>query len=360
MLDPLLRSFVEAPDHEEAEPQLEMLFSQHIDPLIRKIVARKLGAIGSRTLFQSEDLEDVAGDAALVLVKRLWELRGQPDADEIENLESYTAAAVFSVCAHHLRRRYPERSRLKNRLRYRLARDRRFALWDVPGAGLVCGLAHRRGEPADGEASAKLVAMERQPERWPPSWRPPALMERADPSPLVGEILILLSGPIALDGLVSLVAAVWKINRLRPAVQPGLLDNLATEGPSPELATDRRRFAERLWFEVQQLPVRQRVALLLNLRDGQGAGMLWIFPVTGIASMRAIAGTLELPVEELASLWQKLPLDDNTLSERLGCTRQQVINLRMSARKRLTHRLAMHDRSSGNLHRFSASQGEKA
>jgi hypothetical protein len=83
-------------------------------------------------------------------------------------------------------------------------------------------------------------------------------------------------------------------------------------------------------------------------------------PVTGIASVRAIAGTLELPVEELAHLWQKLPLDDNTLSERLGCTRQQVINLRMSARKRLTHRLAIHDRSSGNLQRFSASLGEKA
>ena len=39
-------------------------------------------------------------------------------------------------------------------------------------------------------------------------------------------------------------------------------------------------------------------------------------------------------------LWNELPLPDNAVAARLGCTRQQVINLRMAARKRLAHRLA--------------------
>jgi hypothetical protein len=219
------------------------------------------------------------------------------------------------------------------------ARDRRFALWDVPGAGLHCGPSRRRGEAADRAASEKISSMEREPESWPPSWRRPALPERADPAPLVGEILALVGGPIEFDGLVRLVAAVWKIDRGRPIASGDVLERLAAESPAPELSIDRRRFVERLWSEVQELPLRQRVALLLNLRDGQGAGMLWIFPVTGIASMRAIAVALELPVEELARLWSELPIDDNALAARLGCTRQQVINLRMSARKRLSHRL---------------------
>jgi hypothetical protein len=46
-----------------------------------------------------------------------------------------------------------------------------------------------------------------------------------------------------------------------------------------------------------------------------------------------------LPVEDFAVLWNELPLPDNAVAARLGCTRQQVINLRMAARKRLAHRL---------------------
>ncbi|HEY6546325.1 MAG TPA: helix-turn-helix domain-containing protein, partial [Vicinamibacteria bacterium] len=55
--------------------------------------------------------------------------------------------------------------------------------------------------------------------------------------------------------------------------------------------------------------------------------------------LRQIARALELPEIELAELWNRLPLDDHQLAERLGCSRQQVINLRSAARKRLTRRL---------------------
>jgi hypothetical protein len=78
--------------------------------------------------------------------------------------------------------------------------------------------------------------------------------------------------------------------------------------------------------------------------------MLWVFPVMGIASIRAIAAALEMPAAELSVLWGRLPIDDNAIAERLDCTRQQVVNLRMSARKRLSHRLGTPDspRNSGN------------
>jgi hypothetical protein len=106
-----------------------------------------------------------------------------------------------------------------------------------------------------------------------------------------------------------------------------------------EAAIDRRRYLETLWPEIRALPARQRAALLLNLRDVGGAGMLWVFPLSGVASMREIAAALEITPEQLAALWKELPLDDATIAGRLECTRQQVINLRMSARKRLANRL---------------------
>ena len=86
--------------------------------------------------------------------------------------------------------------------------------------------------------------------------------------------------------------------------------------------------------------------------------MLWVFAAVGIASLRAIAAALELSLEELANLWGRLPIDDRTIAERLGCDRQQVINLRMSARKRLKNHLRNPDgpKDRANLARVSASQ----
>lgn len=106
-----------------------------------------------------------------------------------------------------------------------------------------------------------------------------------------------------------------------------------------DVALDRRRRAERVWAEVTALPVRQRLALLLNLRDASGAGMLWVLPILGLATLRQIAHLLDLGEGEMAELWSRLPLEDLAIAERLGCTRQQVINLRSAARKRLGTRL---------------------
>src|SRR5688572_23717678 len=141
MLDPTLRGFVESASDEEAEQRLESLIEERIGPLVRKIVGRKLSAHGPRKAFAAEDLEDVASDAVLVLLKRLRMLRAHPGVNDIESLDDYTAAATYSACAHHLRRRYPERSRLKNRVRYVVGRDARFAVWPDQAGVLNCGLA---------------------------------------------------------------------------------------------------------------------------------------------------------------------------------------------------------------------------
>jgi hypothetical protein len=94
-----------------------------------------------------------------------------------------------------------------------------------------------------------------------------------------------------------------------------------------------------LWAQIRELPIAQRAALLLNLRSGSDGAAVALLPLTGVAGIREIAGALELPSEEFAALWNQLPLDDLAIAERLGVTRQRVINLRKSARERLTRRM---------------------
>jgi len=57
-----------------------------------------------------------------------------------------------------------------------------------------------------------------------------------------------------------------------------------------------------------------------------------------VASLCDIAVALGMTVEQLAGLWVDLPIDDYSIAQLLGVTRQQVINLRKSARERLTRR----------------------
>jgi RNA polymerase sigma factor (sigma-70 family) len=363
MVDPALQGLLDAVSDEEAERRLDALIEERLAPLVRTIVARKLSASGSKQVFRPEDLQDVAGDTILALLTKLQSLRNRPVADAIVSLDDYAAAVTYRVCAHHLRRRYPERARIKDRLRYVLGRDRRFALWEVAGYGLHAGLSSWRGREADRAGTDRLAEIERDPARWPASWKPPAFVERADPAPILEDVFKVSAGPLELDRLVNLVAAIWQVDRVARMDIGDRLDRLADENPDPEVTIDRHRFAERVWTEIQQLPLRQRHALLLNLRDSQGAGLLWTFPVTGVASLRAIASVLEMPVDDFAALWSQLPLDDAALAARLECTRQQVINLRMSARKRLNNRLrdadARADAVTGvaNLRAVSVSMG---
>jgi hypothetical protein len=111
--------------------------------------------------------------------------------------------------------------------------------------------------------------------------------------------------------------------------------------PRADVATEaeQRAYLAALWAEIRQLPPRQCAALLLNLRDGEGRGVIALLPMRGVATMREMAAAMEMTAEEFATVWSDLPLEDNAIAGLLGATRQQVINLRKVARERLARRM---------------------
>ena len=103
---------------------------------------------------------------------------------------------------------------------------------------------------------------------------------------------------------------------------------------------EQQQLLALLWQEVRQLPLRQRRALLLNFKDGHGHDLVSLLPYTRTATIEQVAEALDLPLMDFLELWSKLPLDDATIAELLGATRQQVINLRKCARERLERRMS--------------------
>jgi hypothetical protein len=329
-MDSVLRRFVDATDEAEAERELNSVLEHYALPLANAIVSRKLRTYRRDTgRSDVQDREDVIADAMMMLVQRLQAARSEANRPPIEHFDRYAAAVILSACAHHIRRRYPERARLKSRLRYVLSTERRLALWTTVDHELVCGLAEWRGRPADFVAEHALHhAIETTERRW-------VEMSRRDLTAAAVDAVRAAGGPVDFEALVGAAAA----GVLEPRAA-GDASILPSDELSQEVVMDQRRFLTRVWDEVRQLPLRQRLALLLNLRDANGAGLLWLLPVAGIATLRQIATVVEIPDGEFARLWRELPLDDATIGLRLGCNRQQVINLRMAARKRLMNRVA--------------------
>ena len=333
LCDPLLRPFLTAGDEERARELLGELLVREASPLLWKVLRGQFRGAER----PAEELEDLHAAALLRLARQLGELR-QGAAEPVASLGGYVAATGFNACRAHLRRLAPERARLQDRLRYLLTHDPALALWQDAAHAWLCGTARlgpRGGRaagplraPAGAEALAAALAAV-------PLAGAPALV------PLVRGGLARLGAPCRLPDLVDLLARLLGVGDGEIGLEEGdpggarLAD--PARGTVARLAD--REYLARLWREIAELPLAQRRALLLNLRDAGGGDLLSLLPQAEVAPVAEVARVLGMTPAELAELWPRLPCDDLAIAERLGLTRRQVINLRKSARARLERRM---------------------
>jgi hypothetical protein len=322
--DPCLAPYLGAEGDAAAASALDGLLDQ-ASRMVRPVIRGQLSMRARRSAEQDED--DVHAGCLLRLAEHLRACRSADPPPPIADFGRYVAATARNACHALLRRRAPERSRLRNKVRYVLAHDAALALWESAAFVTLCGAAAARGASADEGARRRLEEMGRTLAR--PAAGPAGFRR------LVRTLLRECGGPCRLNDLVDAVAAVLGIED-EPAKD---LAAAADPLPSAEESLERRDYLTHLWAEIRDLPRAQRAALLLNLRDADGQGVLALLPVTGTASRSDIASALELPGERLDAVWSTLPRDDGWIASELGVTRRQVINLRKCARERLARRM---------------------
>jgi len=332
--DALLSPYVNATSEAESESLLTTLLVEHAGPVIRKIIRRKLD-----DRFRTQETEDVYGEVVTQLLERL-RLCKTGSEDGIQDFRNYVAVTTYNACHEYLRNKYPERRRLKNRLRYLLTHHTAFSLWQTSEGDWLAGLNTWKTSRVEIAAASKLRELHDKPEMLASS------VVRSDSSctaviNLLNAIFRNVGAPVEFETLVNSVA---DLQGIKDRSEPVNLDDQKVQvKAAPQdfvIEIEQRSYLLRLWSEIVQLPLRQRVALLLNLRDiNDGVAML--FPLTGVATIRQIAEALAIPAEEFSVLWNKLPLEDAAIALRLGTTRQGVINLRKSARARLSRRMRL-------------------
>jgi hypothetical protein len=313
---------------------LERLLRDYAEPVIRK-VTRSRGV---------RDEEEVRSMATVHLIARLDVVRR--DGASIEDFSAYVAGIAQNCCNQILRETNPEYARLKNRVRYLLNHRPHFKLSSEDGDGYLCGLTEWRRE---GVSASKAAA---GPLDLTGFVMPRAHLSAADGAhleELLAGVLDWCGRPVLLDDLVATVAHLAGVRDVHHSLAARDSEETDIGELLPDVSVDvaweveLRSELTKLWVEIRELPRPQRVALLLNLRDSQQRDALMLLPLTGVAGLPEMAAVLELPLSELAVLWNRLPLDDLSIAQLLGMSRQQVINLRKSARQRLARRMATAD-----------------
>jgi RNA polymerase sigma factor (sigma-70 family) len=345
-IDAQLLPYVHATSQADSDRLLGALVSECIEPVIKKVIRSKLHLYfdHSGPTSDNPDAEDLYSETLVQLLARLKECKDSPNENSIGNLRSYVAVTSYHTCYEYLRLKYPQRHNLKNKLRYLLNHQPGLALWENESGNLIGGFSQWRETINVQTGSHRLQQLLDDPHKALQSMQPPGDFQRLKAGELVVAVFNHTSHPVELDELVGIVAMLWGIKdrQAESISRDEDLDSFAHKAMRrPDLSeeVDQRLFLKWLWEEICQLPLRQRMALLLNLRDEQGGGVASLLPITGIATVRQIAKALEMPDEVFAGLWSRLPLDDASIAELLNITRQQVINLRKCARERLARRM---------------------
>jgi len=336
----LLLTLAQTFDAVEQERVLAALLTEHAEPIINKIIRYKMRG--------SDDGEEIYREVMLQLVGRLQKLRTERNGDTIDDFASYVAVTTYNACDRFLSRKYPNRRRLKNGLRYLLTHREGFNVWQDNNGNYVGGF--RRWQFGQIENSRLKVEQLRDDTRAferdvkvEKSWS-----EQKNAFEFLTAIFSWTNAPVEIDLLTSVCADWWNVTDETVAIDAPKISEENSERASIQIAdarpdayteSERRDYLKRLWNEIADLLPRQRAAVLLNLRDENGRGVIDLWLIVGVVTVEKIAAALEMTTEKFAELWNHLPLDDNRIAEILGLTRQQVINLRKSARERLARRM---------------------
>jgi RNA polymerase sigma factor (sigma-70 family) len=342
-IDPLLEPLLLPAGDPQVDDLLSQIITQHAEPVIKRIISYKLHLHCHHTMGQT-DAGDIYQEAILHLLEVLHQLRVRPDANPVSDLRALAAVIAHRTCSRWMRRQFPERHAFKNRLYYLLTHQRGFALWRDENKKMIAGFAAWQGEKNavyedrlerlanDEGLLARILSLKSGRQTGQEDW-----------GGTLAAIFDYLGSPVEFDKLVGALAILLQYDD-RPLESIDQIKDIsgfeAADG-QPDMAwqVEKRTFLQRLWEEIRQLPINQRVALLLNLRDNEGGGGIALFPALRIATLHQLAEALEMTVEKLAEMWNELPFEDARIAELLQLSRQQVINVRKAARKRLARRL---------------------
>ena len=329
--DSSLLPFLEATDEESSQDHLALLLRKEAEPVIRAILTQlRLKSISHNK--NTLDGDDLFNDVIIRLLKRLRRMHDNPEAEKerIGNFKSYVASVVYHAISDYFRQKFPERTKLKNSLRYLLSHNPKYALWTTADHRTVCCFVEYKDTPdpfSNRRYSFDEVERRVMSELSFEKVRSPSYAQ------VVDTIFRCVCEPIELDDVVDLVAAALNIKDqyevpFSDIHSPSFAADNQNLFPEPESLEQLRLVLPH----ICELPQKQLMTILLK------CDLVVFTRVTGLTLIQ-MAELLSVTPEQMAMLRQKAPLKDQEIADLLGNKRQDVINLRTAGLSRLRRRL---------------------
>ena len=322
---------------DQLPPDLAYLCKSEIEPVLIRYFSGKLRSSlrDSDDSQVNQDALELVSEAKVRILRKLCN-NAAGTGTEIAELEAYTRTVARNVFHQYLRSKYPRRLSVKNQCRYLLTHHRDLALWRGDNDLLLCGL--KSNEPGSRPGVIALT-LEIYDELRRKLRGDHGASSATDLIEAVIQILKHAGAPVAMDDLVTAVMELLQIQEIVEAPQTEELSNFPGSTSTSQNAIEEKEFVRVLWKEILLMPLRHRAALLLNFRDENGYDLASTIVTSGAASIREIAAALGMEAEQFAEIWRELPWDDRRIAAHLGLERQQVINLRQSAKQKLRRKL---------------------
>lgn len=238
----------------ESESYLACLLADHAAPIIKGIIGRKLQ---SRENDHAAEAEDLYADVIVQLITRLRKLISNPEENSIGDFCGYVAVTAYNACNLYLRRKYPSRWRLKNRLRYLLSRSSDFALWESADGDSLCGLSTWRDRKQGLKGRAWQLQLTEKPDALKRAGLATGPPHAALPD-LVHAVFRHIGSPVCLDELLRVVADLQGVHDQLVVVDIADEENSVLRASetkvAPSFATEveQRSYLRRLWTEIIQ------------------------------------------------------------------------------------------------------------
>ncbi len=325
-------------DESAVRDEINEIIAEQADAIIRKILAHRLrlhlNSHQDVNLLEAEDLYQT------VILKFFVSLNRQSidllprHADQVI---SFIAAIAHNVCNDFLRMKYPERNRLKNRLRDLMRRHPEFSCWKRDNK-TYCGYKKWFGQeesPLAIELLTELKERSREAEIGKLSVERLAGLSFTN---LITELFGFSGGPIDIDRLVRIVA---KIQGIKDQPEESLDDEMAPMiqlASSPTSSSEHlevREFLRRLWKASCELPENQRKTFILTSADYAGESLLHRILREQIVTVSQIYEALAMTRREMIAIWDKLPMDTQTVAGLMGTNTNLVAKWRHRALNKL-------------------------
>jgi len=333
--DPRLKALIGDASPRAGE-RLQALALRTIDPAVRAATSAFLAHLTSA---DRADVATMCRDRLTALLRAVQ--RGERTVP-IADLDAFARTSADGMCRDYLRRTRPLQARVGNRVRLLATRGQGVLGWTTPKGQQVIGL------PAwtDKLPAEPPFPWTGRPKEW---WgRSHAALDGPALTPTVIRLLELTGAPLPSDAVAAALLDITGTTDAGPRI------DASPEGDEPELAVldagvgadhlaIARRYLDRAWRELTDMPAHMRASLLLSLRDHHGAALLPVFHCAGVTPLRLVAEALAMKPDEAAAIWAHLPWDDRAIGRRLGLSGLQVLNARTAARSRMLRHMSLGD-----------------